>query len=112
MLLARDGDRVTATVAAAARAPKRLAAYWAVTEQGHVTAVKAGENQGVTLQHDFVVRDYETVPAWTARSGAPQALAFQLPTRGRRRGASARASTWSSSTPTAAGRCRPLKIGC
>ena len=82
VLLARDGDRVTATVAATARSPKRLAAYWAVTEQGHSTAVKAGENRGVTLQHDFVVRDYQTVPAWTPRTGAPQALAFQMPTRG------------------------------
>jgi hypothetical protein len=81
MLLARDGDRVTATVAAGARSPKRLAAYWAVTEQGHVTAVKAGENRGVTLQHDYVVRDYQTVPAWTPRAGTPQALAFQLPAR-------------------------------
>ena len=81
VLLARDGDRVTATVAATARSPKRLAAYWAVTEQGHSTAVKAGENRGVTLQHDYVVRDYQTVPAWTPRTGAPQALAFQLPAR-------------------------------
>ena len=60
---------------------ERLAAYWAVTEQGHVTAVKAGENRGVTLQHDFVVREYQTVPAWSARAGAPQSLAFELAAR-------------------------------
>ena len=81
VVLAREGDRVTATVAATSRSPKRLAAYWAVTEQDHVTAVKAGENRGVTLRHDYVVRDYRTVPAWTPRTGAPQALAFQLPAR-------------------------------
>jgi hypothetical protein len=57
--VARQGDRFVATVTPAAGAPQRLAAYWAVTEQGHVTAVKAGENEGVTLHHDFVVRDYE-----------------------------------------------------
>jgi len=79
--LARDGDRVSATVAAATGSPKRLAAYWAVTEQGHVSAVKAGENRGVTLHHDYVVRDYRAVPAWTPRAGAPQALAFQLAAR-------------------------------
>ena len=79
--LLRDGDRVTATVAATPRSPKRLAAYWAVTEQGHVTAVKAGENRGATLQHDYVVRDYQTVPAWAPRTGTPQALSFQLPAR-------------------------------
>src|SRR5450432_737071 len=77
VVLTHDGDRVTATVAASVRSPKRLAAYWAVTEQGHVTAVKAGENQGVTLHHDFVVRDYKTVPAWAASAAAPQTIVFQ-----------------------------------
>ena len=81
VVLTRDGDRVTATVAATARSPKRLAAYWAVTEQGHLTAVKAGENQGVTLHHDYVVRDYKTVPAWAASAEAPQTFAFQPATR-------------------------------
>jgi hypothetical protein len=75
--LAHEGDRFVASVVAAANAPKRLAAYWAVTEQGHVTAVKAGENEGATLHHDFVVRDYEPVAAWTVQSGAAQALRFK-----------------------------------
>ena len=79
VLLTRDGDRVTATVQASSSAPKRLAAYWAITEQDHVSAVKAGENRGVTLQHDYVVRDYKSVPAWTASAAAPQTVAFQLP---------------------------------
>ena len=81
VVLTREGDRVTATVAASARSPKRLAAFWAVTEQDHVTAVKAGENQGVTLRHDYVVRDYKTVPAWAASATTPQTVAFQLPAR-------------------------------
>ena len=82
VVLTRDGDRVTATVAATARSPKQLAAYWAVTEQGHVTAVKAGENQGATLHHDYVVRDYKTVPAWAASAETPQTFAFQPTTGG------------------------------
>ena len=65
--LTRDGDRITAVVSPLAGAPSRLAAYWAVTEQGHVSAVKSGENEGVTLHHDFVVRDYRPVPAWATR---------------------------------------------
>lgn len=81
VVLTRDGDRVTATVAATARSPKRLAAYWAVTEQGHVTAVKAGENEGATLHHDYVVRDYKTVPAWATSAETAQTLAFQPTTR-------------------------------
>ena len=77
--LVRDGSHVTATVAPLAGAPTRLAAYWAVTEQGHVSAVKAGENTGVTLNHDFVVREYQPIAAWaTTRDAAT--LQFELPT--------------------------------
>ena len=75
--LARDGQRVVATVVPGAGAPKKLAAYWAVTEQGHVSAVTAGENDGVTLHHDVVVREYEPVPAWAAQSGAAETLRFK-----------------------------------
>ena len=79
LTLSREGRRVTAIVAISPAAPKRLAAYWAVTEQDHVTAVKAGENQGVTLKHDHVVRDYRPVAAWPARADTPQTLGFELP---------------------------------
>jgi hypothetical protein len=36
-------------------------AYWSVTENGHNSRVKAGENAGEYLQHDFVVRQYTPV---------------------------------------------------
>lgn len=36
----------------------RWSAYWTVTEHGHNSKVKAGENAGEFLQHDFVVRQY------------------------------------------------------
>ncbi|MFC5499885.1 DUF1223 domain-containing protein [Caenimonas terrae] len=39
----------------------RWSAYWTVTEHGHASKVRAGENAGEFLQHDFVVRQY--VPA-------------------------------------------------
>ena len=76
--LSADGDRVDATVRSSSRAPQRLAGYWAVTEQGFTSNVRAGENQGATLHHDFVVRDYEPVPAWVADADAPRSLAFEL----------------------------------
>jgi len=79
--LAQRGERFVATVTPGAGSPQRLAAYWAVTEQGHSTAVRAGENEGATLHHDFVVRDYEPVAAWTARSGAAETIAFVPSTR-------------------------------
>jgi hypothetical protein len=75
--LARDGRRVTASIAVTSNAPPRLAAYWAVTESGHRSAVQAGENQGATLQHDFVVREYLPVAAWAARADAPATLTFE-----------------------------------
>jgi hypothetical protein len=42
-------------------AGSRWSAYWTVTEHGHSSKVKAGENAGEFLKHDFVVRQY--VPA-------------------------------------------------
>ncbi len=36
-------------------------AYWTVTEHGHNSRVKAGENKGEFLKHDFVVRQYTPV---------------------------------------------------
>ncbi len=74
LALTRDGDRFEATVMP--KTATRLAGYWAVTEQGHVTAVKAGENGGVTLHHDHVVRDYLPIAAWTGKPGEPTTLQF------------------------------------
>lgn len=47
-------------------------AYWTITEHGHITKVKAGENSGETLLHDFVVRQYTPVGDYSAAS--PQKL--------------------------------------
>jgi hypothetical protein len=44
------------------------AAYWTVTENNHSSKVKAGENAGEFLKHDFVVRQY--VPAGDHRGAA------------------------------------------
>jgi len=74
--LARDANHFTATVAPAAGSPAHLAAYWAVTEQGHVSQVQAGENQGATLSHDYVVREYRPLASWAAHAGATTDLQF------------------------------------
>lgn len=44
------------------------AAYWTVTEHGHSSKVKAGENAGEFLQHDFVVRQYVPVGEYRGAS--------------------------------------------
>ncbi len=67
--LAREGERVTLQVAAAAGGAAQLAGYWVVLEDGHESAVRAGENAGTTLRHDHVVRLYRPLPAWPAASG-------------------------------------------
>jgi len=40
---------------------QRWALWWAAVEDGHVSNVKAGENSGVTLHHDHVVRQHGSV---------------------------------------------------
>jgi hypothetical protein len=50
-------DRVEATVTPASP-DQPWAAYWTLTENGHASKVKAGENAGEELRHDFVVRQY------------------------------------------------------
>jgi hypothetical protein len=72
--LNREGDLVSAVVAASAGAPARLAGYWAVLEDQHESRVRAGENAGETLRHDHVVRLYRPVPAWQAAAGVSAQL--------------------------------------
>lgn len=73
-----DAQRVAVQVVPNASAPARLALWWALLEDGHVSAVRVGENQGVTLHHDHVVRRYGVLPAWAASTGQPAALAIDL----------------------------------
>lgn len=63
-----DGRSFDATVQSRPGAPTRLAAFWAVTENGHRSAVTAGENAGEKLAHDHVVRELHRVPPWTSPS--------------------------------------------
>lgn len=72
--LERSGGQVNATVRS--HAARSLAAFWAVTESGHSSAVRAGENRGATLAHDHVVRHLQPVPAWAAEAGGTFTLRF------------------------------------
>ena len=74
--LARSGSRVMAEVTppAAPEAGQRYSGYWAVLEDGHQTAVGAGENQGARLRHDHVVRQYQPLPSWPAAQAQRFAL--------------------------------------
>jgi hypothetical protein len=52
-------------------------AYWSVTEHGHSSRVKAGENAGEFLQHDFVVRQYTPVGNYPSDPKTPQKLTWR-----------------------------------
>lgn len=73
--LAREAEAYVARV----EQPQALGAkvwkgYWALTEDAHSSAVRAGENQGVTLHHDAVVRQYQPFALDAAH---PQPLPFK-----------------------------------
>ena len=70
LTLSREGDQVTAQVAAAHGGPALLAGYWSVLEDQHQSKVRAGENAGETLRHDHVVRLVKTVAPWPAATGS------------------------------------------
>ena len=74
-----DANQVGISVTAQRGAPARLALWWALLEDDHVSPVRAGENRGVTLRHDAVVRQYGKLPAWAAvAAGAGDAAAHSL----------------------------------
>lgn len=62
----RDAGQFEATVSTATGIA--WTAYWTVTENAHSSRVRAGENSGELLQHDFAVRQY--TPAGSYRSAA------------------------------------------
>jgi hypothetical protein len=68
----RDGNQISAKVKSADA--QNLAAYWAVTENGLSSQVKAGENKGFKLNHDAVVLYYQAVSTWQAAAGQTQTL--------------------------------------
>ena len=70
-------DRFEALVTPTAGAVGIWSAYWSVTEHGHSSKVKSGENAGAFLQHDFVVRQYTPVGDYPLDAKAPQKLTWR-----------------------------------
>jgi hypothetical protein len=67
--LRRDGAGYRADLRALPGAPAHIAGFWALTEDGHASAVKSGENRGARLAHDFVVREYQPIATLDASGG-------------------------------------------
>lgn len=79
LVMQRVGEQVELQVLPADGArTARWSLWWAALEDDHVSAVKAGENAGVTLRHDHVVRQHGRLALW---SGALQQR-IAVPARG------------------------------
>lgn len=78
--LRREDTRVIVDVAPLTGVPGMIAAWWVLLEDGHASAVKAGENRGVALQHDHVVRAYGQRASWA--SAAPVRFEITAPRHG------------------------------
>lgn len=80
-------DQFEAIVTPDNKAPAFWSAYWTVTENGHTSKVKAGENAGEFLQHDYVVRQYTPAGDYRSDPAASQRLVLRsiAPTPGHAR---------------------------
>jgi len=78
LVLQREGDQLDVSVQPTSDATRRWALWWAALEDGHDSDVKAGENGGVRLHHDHVVRHYGRIAPWSG----PLAQRIAVPARG------------------------------
>jgi hypothetical protein len=72
-----EGGRLLAQVSSQASRPLELAGYWAASENGLSSYVGGGENAGLTLKHDFVVRDYRKLRPFRLLPGTPVRLTYE-----------------------------------
>ena len=79
-----DDGRIAVRVVPTAAAPPRLGLWWVLLEDGHVSAVKAGENAGVRLRHDHVARAYGQRAAWRRDDTSAWMLELPLKAKGAR----------------------------
>ena len=70
----QGGAQVAVTVRPGLGAPSKLGGWWALLEDGHTSAVHAGENRGEQLRHDHVVRRYGQLAAWVPGAAAQSSL--------------------------------------
>jgi len=83
-----DSLKVGATVTVSDSAARKHAVLWlAYTDNGHVTEVAAGENRGVRLAHDHVVRSLHGPYAVDANGAAAARLDMGVPLEAGRGGA-------------------------
>jgi hypothetical protein len=77
-----DDARVRVRIEPLAGAPAELGLWWATLEDGHVSRVRAGENAGVMLYHDHVVRATAREAPWRADGVRELVLRLDAPRAG------------------------------
>ena len=70
-------DQFEAVVTVAEGTAVTWTAYWSVTEHGHSSKVKSGENSGELLRHDYVVRQYTQAGDYPSNAKMPQKLTWR-----------------------------------
>ena len=70
-------DQFEALVSADNKAPVAWSAYWTVTDHGHSSKVKTGENVGERLQPDYVLRQYTPAGDYRSDPSTPQKLSLR-----------------------------------
>jgi hypothetical protein len=78
LVLQRIGEQVELQVQPGADTRRRWSLWWAALEDDHASHVNAGENSGVTLRHDAVVRHYGSIAPWSG----PLTQRIAVPARG------------------------------
>ena len=106
-----SAQRVAVQVLPKPGAPRQLALWWALLDDGLVSVVRAGENQGVTLHHDHVVRQYGQLPAWAAHPGTAAHWQIDMPAPKSEGGPKARLLLVVTDASTAAP-LQALQLGC
>ena len=83
LILTNNGNTLASSVEAVTKNPGQWSAqlYLALYENNLVTAVRAGENKGRTLKHDFVVRELVGPLALDANGSARHQHTFQIDPR-------------------------------
>jgi hypothetical protein len=66
MSMQRVGEQVELQVQPIHDTRQRWALWWAAVEDGHVSDVLAGENSGVSLHHDHVVRHHGSIAPFSS----------------------------------------------
>jgi hypothetical protein len=78
-------EAVVSPVSGSKNVAPTWSAFWTITEHGHVTRVKAGENSGETLLHDYVVRQYTPMGEYSAAAAQKLTLRSVSATAGHER---------------------------